>query len=67
VALLDFAVHTAIYADATPLHRVTAAREALHADIGVPMSAGAAMRPFTRLLDAGWRPNSDEWPDHSEV
>jgi hypothetical protein len=67
VALLDFAVHTAIYADETTLHRITAAIEALHAYIGFPMPAGAAMRQFSCLLDAGWRPNPNEWPDHAEL
>jgi hypothetical protein len=67
VALLDFAAHTAIYADDTTLQQVLGAIEALQSYIGFPMPAGVALRHFARLSDVGWQPNSDEWPDHAEI
>jgi len=59
LALLDFAVHRAYNGDEAMLRQVTDAIESLQTYIGFPMPAGAAMSHFTKLLDAGWRPNPD--------
>jgi DNA-binding transcriptional ArsR family regulator len=56
LALLDFAVHPAYNSDEAMLRQVTDAIESLQTYIGFPMPAGAAMRHFTKLLDAGGVP-----------
>jgi hypothetical protein len=67
VPLLDFAVHTALYADDDLFQRVTAAIEALQTFIGFPLSAGQAMQLYTELLHLGWKPNAAEWPDQADL
>lgn len=67
VPLLDFAIHTALYADDDVFQRVTAAIEALQAFIGFPLSAGQAMQLYTELLQLGWEPNAAEWPDQADL
>ena len=66
VPLLDFATHTALYADDALFQRVTATIEALQAFICFPLSAGQAMQLYTDLRTVGWQPNATDWPDHAD-
>jgi hypothetical protein len=67
VALLDFAVPTALYADDALFCPIKATIEALQTYIGFPLPAGKAMQIYSDMIDAGWRPNPNEWPDQADI